>query len=537
MSSDTTTLKKMLNLDNVVIQDYEIQQRSRHKFGNVYNQEILNVNIRPDHWHHCLCPICQNKCSIYDHQLPTASTWRASNLGGIPVFLHYRPARIICPEHGVLTEFIPWADGNSRFTPEFNNTVAWLVTRLPKTAIATYLDIDWRTVGNCVDLAWHRIEPDRTQRYIGVRKICIDEVSYQRGHKYITVVYDMERNNVLWAGKGHEIETIKIFCEELSQEQQDAIEIIAGDGAHWIDWAHKNYFHNAVRAVDPFHVTQWLNDTLDSVRNKVAKEAKIEYEKLNKKFKELADDADELIAFCEKEIENLSSKEILPEDNIRELQDAINELKQLKSDNNGAEIDLDKFNALFQKVSLLFEILKEKYKMIKGAKYALGKNPENLTQNQSDKLKIIESECPLLYTVYQYKERLRAILHMHDPCGAKEELLKWIEDTQKSEIPECIQIGKKVERHLEGILNSIKFSANSSKSEACNTSIRGLIYMGRGFRNLDNLISLVYLKCSNLVIPLFNRIQMTSEQLLNNRQHVNDLRHQRIESRKSLLAV
>lgn len=67
------------------------------------------------------------------------------------------------------------------------------------------------------------------------------------------------------------------------------------------------------------------------------------------------------------------------------------------------------------------------------------------------------------------------------------------------------KLAEKIERNREGILHSIINRANSAKSEATNTTIKLLIKMGRGYRNLENLIALVYLKCSALEIPLFNR--------------------------------
>jgi len=117
----------------------------------------------------------------------------------VPVLLKYRPQRIKCPEHGELNEWIPWADGTSRFTADFNDEAAWLACQMNKTAIAAYLGINWRTVGSCVKSAHGRIEPDVSARlHDGLRAICVDETSYSKGHRYVTVVYDMDRNRAVW---------------------------------------------------------------------------------------------------------------------------------------------------------------------------------------------------------------------------------------------------------------------------------------------------------------------------------------------------
>ena len=66
-------------------------------------------------------------------------------------------------------------------------------------------------------------------------------------------------------------------------------------------------------------------------------------------------------------------------------------------------------------------------------------------------------------------------------------------------------------RHRENIVNAVRLQANSSKSESCNTTIKALIKVARGFRNLDNMMALVYLRCSDIVVPLRNRIQPSAE--------------------------
>lgn len=65
-------------------------------------------------------------------------------------------------------------------------------------------------------------------------------------------------------------------------------------------------------------------------------------------------------------------------------------------------------------------------------------------------------------------------------------------------------LSRKIERHKINILNPIRCQACSAKSEAVSATIKVLIKMARGFQNIGNLIALVYLKCSDLVIPLYN---------------------------------
>ena len=173
------------------------------------------------------------------------------------------------------------------------------------------------------------------------------------------------------------------------------------------------------------------------------------------------------------------------------------------------------------------DLLASRAKDIKRSRYALGHNPENCTEYQTEKIKLIENSYPDLYRAYQLKETLRLILHMKDAELAEEELDKWIEESASSGLAPMEELSAKILRHRENILNSIRCQANSAKSEAVNTTIKVLIKMARGFRNIENMIALIYLKCSDLVIPLFNRVQMTAERAAAARNTANELRRKR----------
>lgn len=174
----------------------------------------------------------------------------------------------------------------------------------------------------------------------------------------------------------------------------------------------------------------------------------------------------------------------------------------------------------------IIDTLEEIRDGIRGSKYALGKNPENLTQNQRDKLELIANSFPDIYLAYQLKEELRIILHMTDVEGARNELEKWIEKCLECTLKPMINLGRKIARHKDHILLSIECKANSAKSEACNGQIKMLINMAMGFSNYENMLNLIYLKCSDIVVPLNNRFQLSPEK-------VREIRERNISIRKS----
>ena len=117
---------------------------------------------------------------------------------------------------------------------------------------------------------------------------------------------------------------------------------------------------------------------------------------------------------------------------------------------------------------------------------------------------------------------------MKDTIQAENELDQWIADAANSYLKPMVELSEKITRHRDNILNSIRCQANSAKSEAVNTTIKFLIKMARGFRNTENMIALIYLKCSDFVIPLHNRPQMSSEKAATVRKAANDRRKLRL---------
>lgn len=537
MASPLSILKSVLNFNHncMHVTDFEEKNVAIRRFGEVHEQTRIYVHARPFKRMQRLCPKCRKKCPGYDTKHSTESTWRAPNLNGVPVHICYRPRRIECPEHGILTEYIPWQDGESHFTEDFNNEIAWMVCRMSKTAVALFEGINWRTVGNCVKAAQNRIEPDVTVRMHDLRRICVDETSYRKGFSYITVVYDMDRNRVVWIHEDHGKEIFRIFCEALSPAEREKIEIIAGDGARWIDACAKEYFPNATRCIDFFHVAEWANEKLDKVRTMTATKASAEYERRKKAYKkaeheaeQAAEEAGKQRKAAEEELAALP-KRGRPSRRKQELQSFLAKLQETgqpehKPVRKPGRPRKEQFSREHQET---LDRLAEKTKAVKGAKHALGHRPENCTESQADKIKLIENEYPDLYRAYQLKEALRLILHMKDPEQASLELDKWIADAAASGLKPMEELSEKITRHRENILNSIRHQANSAKSEAVNTTIKALIKMARGFRNTENMIALIYLKCSDLVMPLHNRPQMSAEKASAARAAANESRKRR----------
>lgn len=147
----------------------------------------------------------------------------------------------------------------------------------------------------------------------------------------------------------------------------------------------------------------------------------------------------------------------------------------------------------------------EKADKIKNSSYALGKAPENLTEKQKIRVEMISKTDKRLYRAYCLKESLRPLLKLKDLGEAEVELKRWLWRASHSRIPAVYELYKKIKRHKDHILNAIRLGMSNARIEAANNKIKLIIRKAYGFRNIQNLIDMVYLVCSNLRIPLSNR--------------------------------
>jgi transposase len=154
----------------------------------------------------------------------------------------------------------------------FDDQVAWLAVACSKSAVCALTRIAWRSVGAVVTRVMADVDA-RGDRLDGLRRIGIDEISYKRGHKYLTVVVGHDSGRVLWAAAGHDAATLARFFAELGAARCALITEVSADAADWIAKAVAEHCPNAVRCADPFHVVAWATAALDEVRRQAWNDA------------------------------------------------------------------------------------------------------------------------------------------------------------------------------------------------------------------------------------------------------------------------
>jgi transposase len=233
---------------------------------------------------------------LYDRRV--GRRWRHLALGGMRVELRYDLRRVDCPRCGVRVEWLPWAEPDSMFTRPFEEQVAYLAQRMDKTGITGLMGIAWYTVGSIAARVVARMSPD--DRLAGLRVIGIDELSYRRHHKYVTIITDHDTGKVVWAREGKNADTLNAFFAELGPERCAKLGTVTLDMSQAYINSVKANAPQAEIVFDRFHVQRLAHDALDQVRRAlVAKHTEPEQRQVLKKTRFV----------LQKNPENLSSAE------------------------------------------------------------------------------------------------------------------------------------------------------------------------------------------------------------------------------------
>ncbi len=155
--------------------------------------------------------------------------------------------------------------------------------------------------------------------------------------------------------------------------------------------------------------------------------------------------------------------------------------------------------------SAIVKAAKARSEEIKNSAYALGKAPEHLTENQQAMVAMIAENNNRLYRAYRMKETLRLLLKIRDTEEAEVALKRWLWWASHSRIDAFRDLYLKIKRHREHILNTIRLGMSNARIEATNNKIKLIIRKAYGFRNIQNMLDMVYPVCSDLRVPLPNR--------------------------------
>lgn len=223
----------------------------------------LHVWVRP-YKNGGRCPHCGHRGRILRSQRQER-VWRDLPLGWVEVFFHYVPREILCRTHGRVQEEIPWARPHSRETHRFEYLVLRYCRTMTQQAAAELLRMPASTLSDLLHRLIVHFRQDHSIR--SLRVLGVDEISYKKGHRFATVVYDLARSKVVWIGDGKGRETIDRFLRDgLSAEQRKRVQFAACDMSATYIGAILDHCPHAKLVLDRFHIVKRLNAAVDEVR-------------------------------------------------------------------------------------------------------------------------------------------------------------------------------------------------------------------------------------------------------------------------------
>jgi transposase len=396
--------KMLLGIERAVIEDVRVE------LGAVV------VSVRPKSREKRRCGVCGRRCPWEDSG-EGRRRWRALDLGTTLAYLEADAPRVYCKAHRVVVAQVPWARHDSRFTIAFEDQCCWLAVNTSKKAVAELMRVTWRTVGSiCRRVADEQVA-DR-DLFADLKRIGIDDFSYRKGHRYLTVIVDHDTGRLVWAAPGRDRKTVEKFLDLLGKERCEQIELVSCDMAESIALAVAERCPNAIRCVDPFHVIQLATDALDEIRREVWNEARRAGHK-------------------------------------------------------------------------------EAAKELKGARFALWKNPGKLTDRQQIKLAQIQQTNKPLYRAYLISQQLREIYRVTYQ-EAVELLDAWLAWARRCRLAPFVKLAKTITEQRPGIEAAIEHRLSNARIEQVNTQLRLIARRAYGFRTPEALIALAMLSLGGL---------------------------------------
>jgi transposase len=228
-----------------------------------FTHTSLDLGVKPKKTG-CRCPRCGRRGKI-KNITTQCRVWDDLTICRWKIRFFYAPKEILCPVHGRIQEEIPWADSYSRITYRLEYLVLVYSQRMSQKAAAEFLRLPSSTFSDILHRAITRYRDGRRIR--GLTVIGVDEISYCKGHKYASVVYDLERSCVVWVGRGKTKECITTFFETaISLYQRKKIKFAVCDMSRAYMSAIDEFCPNATLVIDRFHIAKALNEAVDEVR-------------------------------------------------------------------------------------------------------------------------------------------------------------------------------------------------------------------------------------------------------------------------------
>ena len=415
---------------------------------------------------HLRCPKCSYSTPHRESKQHHDSVWRGLDLGRWRLEVHARLRRVRCPEHGVHVEGVPFARDGARFTRDFDDFVAWLTTKTDKTATCRLARIDWQTIGRIIQRVGEELSDGEQLRDLSA--ISIDEVAWRKGHRYLTLIGDHHRRCVVWGCEGKGKAAADEFFAALDPE------LLA---------EHPAPQPEAPEPTEPVEIQQ--ESLQPPGPNPEAPDAE---HHVGKRAATLTAVSMDMTGGYAKSIREHAPQAVICIDNYHVVQLATKALDEVRREH---------WNELRQAGN------KHAAKEFKGSRWALLKNPENLTDTQLDTLARLHAAGGKVPRAWAMKEMVRAIFAPGLTVDAVDELIdRLLARLSRSRLKPFVRLGRTIRKHRAGILAARRLNLSNARAEAMNNKVKLIVRRAYGFHSAKAALALVHLTCGPVKLTL-----------------------------------
>jgi transposase len=417
-----------------------------------------------------VCPKCSYSTMARENEQDHDSVWRHLDLGVWRLEVRARLRRLRCPEHGVHVEGVPFARDGARFTRDFEDLAAWLMTKTDRTAVCRLVRVDWETVGRIIKRVGDELLPaDRLQDLF---EISLDEVAWRKGHRYLTLVGDHRESCVVWGteGKGQAaadeffaaLDPPPASARQSRQPPEPALMVPFGPCP--------------TVAAGCGIPAAWLQDGSELDAALLARASRL-----------TAVSIDMTGGYAKSVREHAPQAEIVI-DNYHVVQLATKALDEVRREH---------WNELRQ--------AGETYaaKAFKDARWSLLKNPEDLTDRQAATLAALQTAGGKIPRAWAHKETVREIFKPGLSLAAVEKLIdRLLARLSRSRLQPFVRLGRTIRKHRDGILAARRLGLSNARAEALNNKVKLIVRRAYGFHSARAALALILLACGPVTLTL-----------------------------------
>jgi len=234
----------------------QVAVKEKEQRVDIYVDHERSIKVR--------CPECGNFYSLYDHA--PERTYRHLNTCQMATYIHVRPPRVNCPTHGVKKIDSEFGENGSDMTFAFEDFVIQVAKECSIEGTGRICDLSWDRGWNVLERA---VKRGLARKAIKIpARIGVDEKSIARGHKYESLVYDLDAGTVEYVCDDRGQQSLESYYRQFSEEMLAGVEAVAMDMWDPYIAATKAYIPDAAQKIvfDRFHVMRHVLEAVDKVR-------------------------------------------------------------------------------------------------------------------------------------------------------------------------------------------------------------------------------------------------------------------------------